>query len=330
MLKRVLLILLAFIVGANAGPASAQNPTTTEKVLNQWLAAFNSDDRAKLLAFWRVYGSDAPDTKVGRDHDLHEMTGGFTVVKILEDTGSHLVVSMKDGHSGYAEITLDLVSTDPPVIKSIVGHPVPPPQSERVPVANDQDLAAQVSAHAGDMLLKDEFTGAILIARQGQPVLNRAWGLADREKKIQNSVDTQFCLGSMNKMFTAVSVLQLVQAGKLSLDGFVVDYWPDYPNHDLATKVTIRQLLNHTAGTGDIFTPEYEAHRTEIRTLDDYVKLFGHRALAFEPGLKFEYSNYGFILLGRLIEIVSGEEYQSYALPAPVAIPAGCGSHYVL
>ncbi len=97
---------------------------------------------------------------------------------------------------------------------------------------------------------------------------------------------------------------------------------PTIPNHDLATRVKIRQLLDHTAGTGDIFTPEYEAHRLEIRTLDDYVKLFGNRALAFEPGTKSEYSNYGFILLGRLIEIVSGEEYQTY-VKKHIYAPAG-------
>jgi D-alanyl-D-alanine carboxypeptidase len=86
----------------------------------------------------------------------------------------------------------------------------------------------------------------------------------------------------------------------------------DYPNRDLASRVTIRELLNHTGGTGDIFTPEYEAHRKETRTRADYVKLFGSRPVAFDPGSRMEYSNYGFILLGRLIELVSGEPYQKY------------------
>jgi CubicO group peptidase (beta-lactamase class C family) len=76
--------------------------------------------------------------------------------------------------------------------------------------------------------------------------------------------------------------------------------------------VRIRYLLSHMGGTGDIFTPEYEAHRMETRTLADYVKLYGNRPVAFEPGSRMEYSNYGFILLGRLIEIVSGEPYDEY------------------
>jgi CubicO group peptidase (beta-lactamase class C family) len=86
--------------------------------------------------------------------------------------------------------------------------------------------------------------------------------------------------------------------------------------------VKIRQLLNHTGGTGDIFTPEYEARRFETRTLADYVKLFGNRSVEFEPGSRMEYSNYGFILLGRLIEIASGEAYEEYVRKRVFA-PAG-------
>ena len=81
----------------------------------------------------------------------------------------------------------------------------------------------------------------------------------------------------MNKMFTSVAILQLVQQGKLALDKPIATWWPDYPNHDLAAKVTIRELLNHTGGTGDIFTPEFDSHRLETRNLADYVKLFGAR-----------------------------------------------------
>jgi CubicO group peptidase (beta-lactamase class C family) len=221
---------------------------------------------------------------------------------------------MKDAHGGYAEIMLDLASTDPPVIKSIVGHPVAPPASERSPSANEDELIAEVKAHASELASRNQFSGAVLVADEGESlhIFDDAWSLADRDKNIKNAIETQFCIGSMNKMFTAVAVLQLVEAGKLSLDGTIAQYWPSYPNHDLSGKVTIRELLTHTGGTGDIFTPEYEAHRLEMTTLDDYVKLFGRRDLRFQPGSKFEYSNYGFILLGRLVEIVSGGSYDSY------------------
>src|SRR5207245_1733128 len=118
--------------------------------------------------------------------------------------------------------------------------------------------------------------------------------------------------GSMNKMFTAVAVLQLAQAGKIKLTDPIGKYLTDYPNKDLASKVTIHHLLTHTGGTGDIFGPEFEAHRLELKTLQDYVKLYGKRDLQFDPGTKWEYSNYGFLLLGVLIEKVSGKSYYDF------------------
>ena len=203
-----------------------------------------------------------------------------------------------------------------------MGHPVPPPESAGGTASSDEDLAKRVREHVAEMGGADAFSGAILIAHHGKVVLDQAWGMADSVRQIRNTTDTQFCLGSMNKMFTAVAILQLVGQGKLALDKPIATYWPDYPNRDLAARVTIRELLSHTGGTGDIFTPEYEAHRLETRTLADYVKLFGSRPVRFEPGTRMEYSNYGFILLGRIIELVSDESYESY-VREHVFIPAG-------
>jgi CubicO group peptidase (beta-lactamase class C family) len=179
-----------------------------------------------------------------------------------------------------------------------------------------------VQQHIASLHGDDAFSGAILIAHKDKVIFEQAWGLADSAKQIPNTIDTQFCLGSMNKMFTAVAILQLVQHGRLALDKPIATYWPDYPNHDLAARVTVRQLLSHTGGTGDIFTPDYTAHRMEIRSLADYVKLFGARPVSFEPGSRMEYSNYGFILLGRLIELSTGESYQDY-VRQHIYIPAG-------
>ena len=117
----------------------------------------------------------------------------------------------------------------------------------------------------------------------------------------------------MNKMFTATAILQLLQAGKLRLDDPLGKYLTDYPNKEIATKVTIKQLLTHTGCTGDIFGPEFDAHRLELRTLQDYVKRYGGRGPQFEPGSRWEYSNYGFVLLGVVIEKASGENYYDYA-----------------
>jgi len=116
----------------------------------------------------------------------------------------------------------------------------------------------------------------------------------------------------MNKMFTAVATLQLVQNGKLDLTAPFGNYLTDYPNKDVASKVTIEQMLSHTGGTGDIFGPEFDKNRLELKTLQDYVKLYGNRGPEFEPGSRWQYSNYGFLLLGVIVEKVSGQNYYDY------------------
>src|SRR5690606_3252094 len=149
-------------------------------------------------------------------------------------------------------------------------------------------------------------------ARRGKPVVSGAWGLADRDKGIKNTVETRFRNGSMNKMFTAVAVMTLVQDGKVSLDAPIGTYLEDYPNQEVATKVTLHHLLSHTGGTGDIVGPEFMAHRTELKIHDDYLKLYGKRGLDFEPGSSWDYSNYGFVLAGLVIERVTGKGYYDY------------------
>ncbi|HEY3213463.1 MAG TPA: serine hydrolase domain-containing protein [Actinomycetota bacterium] len=158
----------------------------------------------------------------------------------------------------------------------------------------------------------DRFSGAVLVAKDGEVVFIHAYGLADREQKIPNTLQTRFRVGSMNKMFTAVAILQLVEAGEVELTAPLGTYLTDYPNPDVATEVTIHHLLTHTGGTGDIFGPEFEAHREELRTIADYVELHGERGPEFEAGSQWVYSNYGFVLLGAVIEAVTGQSYYDY------------------
>ncbi len=310
------------LLSAVALPAAPPADSPVLQVFKQWLDAFNSADATKMAAFWHTYGKNAADDHSPSDLRLRQMTEGMTIFKVVEDTGTHLVVLMKEGRGIYSESTMDLATTSPPTVERISGHPVPPPVSEGDIATSDEDLASKVRERVANVEEPNAFSGAVLIAHNGKVVLDEAWGLADDSKKIPNTTDTQFCLGSMNKMFTSVAILQLVQKGKLALDKPIATYWPDYPNKDLAARVTIRELLSHTGGTGDIFTPEYESHRGETRTLADYVKLFGNRPVQFEPGTRMEYSNYGFILLGRIIELVSGESYQDY-VRTHIYLPAG-------
>ena len=195
----------------------------------------------------------------------------------------------------------------------------PPP----APVArlSEAEAIATTRQEVADLSKKDRFSGTVLVAKNGTVLLGEIVGLADIDAKIPNRLDTKFNLGSMNKMFTAVAVAQLAEAGKIRLSDPLSKLLPDYPNAQVG-KVTIQQLLTHTGGTGDIFGEEFDAHLAELKEPKDYVALYGRRAPLFPPGSRFEYSNYGFVLLGRVLEKVSGEGYYDY-VRAHIYKPAG-------
>lgn len=183
------------------------------------------------------------------------------------------------------------------------------------------DPVQRLVTRAEELASKEGFTGAMLIARHGKVLARHAYGMANRERAIPNTPETRFRIGSMDKMFTAVAVMQFVEAGKLSLDDPIGKILPEYPNRDVATRVTIKHLLTHTGGTGDIF-PEYVEKKDQLRSHQDFLKMFGARALLFEPGSTERYSNYGFILLGNIIERLSGVSYYDH-VRARVFGPAG-------
>jgi CubicO group peptidase (beta-lactamase class C family) len=191
-----------------------------------------------------------------------------------------------------------------------------------LPGMTEADALKALSARADKLAGDDEFSGAVLIAKNDRVLFSHTYGLADRKRRIPNTLGTRFRIGSITKMFTAVAILQLVEAGKVKLTAPVGTYLPDYPNRQVATKVTIHQLLTHTGGTGNIYGPAFDAHRKKLRTLADYVRLHGKRGLEFEPGSQWAYSNYGFILLGVVIERVTGQSYYDY-VQQHIYAPAG-------
>jgi CubicO group peptidase (beta-lactamase class C family) len=166
----------------------------------------------------------------------------------------------------------------------------------------------ELDARAND----DRFSGVLLVAREGSVVLQEARGFADAERRVPLAVDTSFNLASASKMFTAVAVAQLAQAGRLRLTDTIGRHLPDYPNRDAAARVTLHHLLTHTGGLGNIFGPGYEEKRDSLLRVADHLPLFASEPLAFEPGARWEYSNGGYVVLGAIIEKVSGLAYDEY------------------
>jgi D-alanyl-D-alanine carboxypeptidase len=157
-----------------------------------------------------------------------------------------------------------------------------------------------------------QFSGTVLVAKDGLPLFRKAYGMANREWEVRNTPETKFRLGSLTKAFTAVAILQLQEAGKLSVDDPISKYYPTAP--ESWKPITLKHLLNHTSGipsyTG---LPTFFAKESRLdRTPDEIVQLTRDQPLEFEPGSKYAYDNTGYILLGYVIEKVSGEPYAGY------------------
>ncbi len=154
------------------------------------------------------------------------------------------------------------------------------------------------------------FNGSVLVAENGKVIYKKGLGLANMEWNIPNTVETRFRLGSITKQFTAALILQLVDQGKVKVDGKLSDYLPAY-RKDVGAKVTVHQLLNHTSGI-----PSYtglpgfmkDVSRNPF-TVDEFVTKYTSNDLEFEPGSKFAYNNSGYFLLGAIIEKVTGKPY---------------------
>lgn len=293
-----------------------------------WLENFNRGDREAFRAFLEKNYPSAVE-RLDRSMDFRQRTGGFDFRKLEGSTPTKVVVLVQEHDSDqFARMTVEVEEAEPHRITTVelLAIPRPPEDPEfALPHLSQSELVAAARKEIDKQVADDRFSGAVLVVKDGKPVLSEAYGLADREHKIPNTLKTRFRIGSMNKMFTAVSTLQLVEAGKLGLQDPIGKYLNDYPNKNVASKVTIHHLLTHTGGTGDIFGPEFDAHRLELGTFGDYIKLYGQRDLRFEPGSKWEYSNYGFILLGAIIEKVSGQSYYDY-VHDHIYAPAGMTS----
>lgn len=294
----------------NASELEAAHAGTPFRQFSAWLEAFNSGDRSRLGMFLE---QQWPSARLEPEMNLREQSGGFELRALEEATATTLTGLMQERNSdSFARFTLALEPEEPHRIASLNRRLIPRPADFPVPPMSEAQILTELRARLEKATAADRFAGAVLVTRNGKTLFSGAYGLADRDKKVANTLDTRFRVGSMNKMFTATAILQLVQAGKLKLTDPVGKYLTNYPNQEVATKVTIHQLLTHTGGTGDIFGPDFAAHRLELRTLDDYLALYGNRGLAFEPGARWEYSNYGMVLLGAVIEKASGQNYYDY------------------
>ncbi len=173
----------------------------------------------------------------------------------------------------------------------------------------NEDWAVRLNNIFDELEKKKIFSGNIGITKNEKVIFKRSLGEANMRYHVPNNVDTKFNLGSMNKIFTAVAVLQLYEHKKLELFDSVARFLPDFPNGDI---ISIHHLLSHTSGLGSFWNQKYEQQFKRIRSIDDYMDLFIQERLLFQPGERFEYSNAGYIVLGKIIEVITKNSYDKY------------------
>lgn len=312
-LSAVLLLTLpaAAVNSADAVMEKTREDGQVQRVFREWLTAFNSGASESIKAF---YGKYLDDSNPMFALESAQDTCGFDVERVeASSTTTMTVLLAQRCLPGLQRAKIEL-ATNGTTLKTL----------DFRPLALPRDAAVKVTATiAGRLAARNDFAGAIVIARAGKKVLADSWGVATPATQTPITLDTPMFLASAGKMFTAVSVLQLVDAGKIDLDAPLGEYLTDYPNAQMA-KVTIRQLLTHRGGTGDIgiLGRDEGANRQRVRTIADIVRLNGNRGPDFPPGTNDDYSNYGFILLGAVIEKVTDGSYYDY-VAQHVFRPAG-------
>lgn len=286
----------------------------------EWMGLFNYADPQKLTDFIQAhYGAEvlhgrAPGEITEGQLRIRQGGGAIELAAVEKSSPTELIATFKSNGTlpQYLRVAWTMDATDPTHLAASRLMPAEAPASARSAAHSLPELTKDLEAKLDELTRRDEFSGAALIAKDGKPVWQKAYGMADREKQIPVKLETRFRIGSINKMFTSVAIAQLVEAGKLKFTDTIAGVLPEDPNKEVAGKITIEQLLTHTSGLGDIFTPKFDQIKDNLHELHDYLPLLASTSLLFEPGKSWSYSNAGFVVLGLIIEKVSGESYYDY------------------
>lgn len=207
-----------------------------------------------------------------------------------------------------------------------------PPLAANAQATQRAALTARIDSLAESYLATTHTPGlSIAVVKGPDTLVMKGYGFADRDAHRPATAATVYHIGSITKQFTSSAIMRLVQQGKLSLDGDVSKYLPDVPFH--GRNITIRELLNHTSGIHSYTSKkEWAAHWSEDLTPRQVVAFVDQDSLDFAPGTRFLYNNTGYVLLGMVIEKVTGEPYATYLqhdlfTPLGLARTSYCPSH---
>ena len=324
MRTRSVLLALTVVLLVGAAPARFEFPDTeVGRRASAYLAAFNSGKEEEVRACIEKHVSKAAlaqrpiDERVAIYRDMRDEHGKLTPLRVIESADDHVQILASTSHGATLDITFLAEAHAPHMLLGLrIIDQDPGADAEAAPIATTpltEEGAIQAWRAQLDSLSRaGAFSGAVLLAKQDAVLFQSAYGEASREIHTPNRTDTKFNLGSINKIFTKIAIAQLVAQGKVKPDDTIDRYLPDYPEA-AASRVTVRHLLEHRGGVGDIFGEAYDrADKSKLRRVPDWIPLFRDKPLAFEPGTRQQYSNGGFVLLGAIVEKASGEDYYDY------------------
>lgn len=329
--------LMALLI-STAPPCAAQEPVGVQQRIEGFVAAFNSGEADTMLRFYeQAFTPEFLARRTGEERrsmyqNLFQDLGQLAIRQIKIESAGEIEVVADSKLAGPAELSFKLEENPPNRIAGIginIGGPGPEMNLPQVPQLAQLGLEVwrkEVDRYLKDLAAEEVFSGAVLVARGDEVLFRGAYGLANREHRVANTLDTRFDLGSITKVMTKTAIGQLARDGKLGLADTITKHLPDYPNQPVAAKVTIDHLLRHTSGLGDIFVDEFfNGSKTRFRSPDDFINMFADMPQLFEPGESRRYSNAGYVVLGAIVAAASGLPYEEY-LEEHVLVPAGMSS----
>jgi D-alanyl-D-alanine carboxypeptidase len=327
------LILSAFLVASTLS-LSAQEavrksaPPEIRELVQAVVAAANSGSADAWESFAQARFAPSllkQQTREQRAQQYQQIADRFGTVAIngIRRQGPDAPLEMMvKGSKGAGAIVIDIESETSPLIVSLTIEADPSAAAEAAPGGlppppvdgklSSDEISKRLDGYFTKLATDDVFSGVALVARNGVPVFLKAFGMADRDKKIANTIRTRFNIGSINKTFTQTAIRQLIREGKLSPQDTLGKIFPDYPQV-ASRSATIDQLLTHRAGLSDFFGPEFSAAPKDRFTSNaDYFRFVSSRPPTFAPGERNQYCNGCYIALGAIVEKVSGMPYEQY------------------
>lgn len=307
------LVLLGMTLATFASDAQLSGHSTVVRRLNEWLGAFNSQNEATYRIYVEQH-APAISKFIRDDHRYSVYLDGLKLVAVTKSTPTSVEAELRDRWSdATTRITIHVEPKPPHRIVSADFAPPSVDYDRITPFVSEHDLMKAVAARVRDQARAKRFSGIVVVARGDRIVTAAASADVLRERPGCEAQHLQFNLASMGKMATAVGILQQHDAGRLALSDPLSKYLPEYANRAFADQVTLRQLLNHTGGAGDFFVDEVAQQRETLTSISQLIALLDDRKPEFDPpGLRYAYSNFGFVLLGRVLEVVTGISWDRY------------------